>query len=136
MKIWGRRKGEQPVSWKITRSCLSLIFESAKEIYPREFAALLRVYPERRDTISEIMLLPGTISGDAHAIFMLHMRPIDFSIVGTVHSHPSTSWYPSEADLHLFRKYGRIHLIVAYPFKEDTWGAYDYRGNPIEVKVI
>ncbi|HDM67425.1 MAG TPA: hypothetical protein ENG62_03470, partial [Thermoplasmatales archaeon] len=81
-------------------------------------------------------LLPGTISGDAHAIFRLHMRPIDFSIVGTVHSHPSTSWYPSEADLQLFRKYGRIHIIVAYPFQDNTWGAYDHRGTPVKVKVI
>ncbi|HEC89206.1 MAG TPA: hypothetical protein ENI44_01330, partial [Thermoplasmatales archaeon] len=57
-------------------------------------------------------------------------------IVGTIHSHPSTSWFPSRADLQLFRKYGRIHIIVAYPFNENTWGAYDYNGSSVEVKVI
>ncbi len=132
--LWKREKTK--ITWKITHSCLSLIFESAKETYPKEFAALLRAYPEAKDTISELVLLPGTISGDAHAIFRMHMRPIDFSIVGTIHSHPSTSWFPSQADLQLFRKYGRIHIIVAYPFNENSWGAYDYTGSPVEVKVI
>ena len=130
------KKNITKTSWKITHSCLSLILESAKGTYPKEFAALLRAYPEAKDTISEILLLPGTVSGDTHAIFRLHMRPIDFTIVGTVHSHPSTSWFPSQADLQLFRKYGRIHLIVAYPFNDETWGAYDYTGSKIEVKII
>lgn len=124
------------VQWKITSSCLSLIFESARSVYPKEFAGLLRVDSDVKDTISEVVLLPGTISGEAHAIFKLHMLPIDFSIVGTIHSHPSRSARPSTADLELFRKHGKIHIIVAYPFKGNSWAAYDHRGERVELDVI
>jgi len=70
------------VQWKITKDCLALISECAKSSYPREFGGLLRVNTKSKDTIIEVVILPGTISGDAHAIFKLHMLPIDFSVVG------------------------------------------------------
>ena len=91
--------------WKIKRECLELIMECAKSNYPNEFGGLLRVDSESKDTIIEIMILPGTVFGESHAIFQMHMRPVDFSIVGTVHSHPSPSFHPSNADLALFQKY-------------------------------
>jgi len=122
--------------FKITHDCLSLIFESAKSVYPREFAALLRVDDLQKDTIVELELLPGTISGDSHAIFQLHMRPFDLSLVGTIHSHPSPFAQASEADITLFRKYGSVHIIVAYPFQDGTWQAYDGQGNPIHIDVV
>jgi proteasome lid subunit RPN8/RPN11 len=130
------RKQQAPMKWKITRTCLSFIFESAKSIYPREFAGLLRVDDVRKDTIIELVLLPGTVSGDHHAIFQLHMRPFDLSLVGTVHSHPSYSDRASDADVSLFRKYGRVHLIVAYPFEDGTWQSYDGEGNMISIDVV
>ena len=123
-------------SWKIRRSCLNLIFECAKSNFPNEFGGLLRVDTELKDVISELVVLPGTISGDSHAIFKLHMLPIDFTIVGTVHSHPSFSPNPSDADLQLFRKHGKIHIIVANPYSESSWRAYDHKGNNVEMNVI
>ena len=60
------------------------------------------------------------------------MLPIDFSIIGTVHSHPSPVPRPSAADLHLFEKFGSVHIIVANPFDELSWKAYDYMGNELE----
>ncbi len=133
-----KRKKEpiKPKEWKIKRNCLELILESAKSSYPKEFGALLRVDEEHKDTIVELVLLPGTISGNSHAIFRLHMLPIDFSIVGTVHSHPSPVSRPSEADLELFRKHGRVHIIAANPYSLDSWEAYDGNGNKIDIKVI
>ena len=98
--------------WKITRDCLQLIFECAKDSHPREFGGLLRRDSITRDTIVELVLLPGTISGDSHAIFQMHMKPVDFSIVGTVHSHPSPSPRPSQADKQLFQKYGKLHTVL------------------------
>lgn len=122
--------------WKITRKCLNLILEVSKSNYPKEFGGLLRVDNSLKDTITEIIILPGTLSGDSHAIFQLHMLPIDYSIIGTVHSHPSYSFYPSDADLHLFEKFGRVHIIVANPFNEFSWKAYDFRGNELQLSIV
>ena len=64
------------------------------------------------------------------------MLPIDFSIVGTVHSHPSPSARPSKADLVLFNKYGKIHIITANPFNEYSWKIYDHSGKEIKVTIV
>jgi proteasome lid subunit RPN8/RPN11 len=122
--------------WKIKLRCLDLIIESAKSVYPNEFGALLSVDSKQKDTISEIVLLPGTIQGESHAIFKLHMMPVDFNIVGTIHSHPSPYPIPSDADLELFRKHGRIHIIIAYPYDKNSWKAYDYAGNETTLKIV
>lgn len=131
-----KKTGQTEKTWNIKKRCLELILECAKSNYPNEFGGLLRVDTKEKNTIKEIVILPGTVSGDAHAIFQLHMLPIDFSIVGTVHSHPSPSYRPSDADLHLFSKHGKVHIIAAHPFTESSWGAYNYRGDALEMKVI
>jgi proteasome lid subunit RPN8/RPN11 len=128
-----KKKEEKEKIWKIKEECLKLIIESSKSIYPREFAGLLSA---KNNVISEIVILPGTISGESHAIFQFHMAPIDYSIVGTVHSHPSYSSMASEADLHLFEKYGRIHIIIAMPFDERSWTAYNWKGEMINLEVV
>ena len=123
-------------NWKIKRDCLDLIYECAKSQYPNEFGGLLRIDLDKRDTIIEIVILPGTISGESHAIFKMHMLPIDFSIVGSVHSHPSRSYYPSKADLQNFRKHGKIHIITANPYNENSWRAFDQYGNEINIQIV
>jgi len=64
------------------------------------------------------------------------MQPIDFNIVGTVHSHPSFSAHPSDADLQLFRKHGKIHIIAAAPYDKTSWLAYNHNGEELDLKVI
>lgn len=117
----------------ITINCLHLIMEAARSTHPREFAGLLSA---EKDVISEVVILPGTISGSSHAIFQLHMAPIDFSLVGTVHSHPSFSSLASDADIELFRKYGRVHIIIAQPYTEDSWRAYTGKGEEFHLNII
>lgn len=137
MSIFNKNKiNKDTTEWKIKRKCLELIFECAKSTYPNEFGGLLRVDMERKDTIIELVMLPGTISGESHAIFKLHMMPIDFSIVGTVHSHPSYSARPSDADLQLFRKHGKVHIISATPYDITSWKAYNHKGEELDLKVI
>ncbi len=138
MDFFKRKEKIMPVrkKWKITQKCLNLILEASKSNYPKEFGGLLRIDKIAKDTIREVMILPGTVSGDSHAIFKLHMLPIDYSIVGTVHSHPSPFAIPSEADLDLFNRFGKIHIIVANPFNENSWKGYDYMGNELEIDVI
>ncbi|MGB9882284.1 MAG: Mov34/MPN/PAD-1 family protein [Methanomassiliicoccales archaeon] len=119
--------------WGIEGAVIETINEAAKSSYPNEFVAALRA---EKGVITEILLLPGTISGERSGLLQLHMLPIDFSVVGTVHSHPSFSNEPSDADLALFGRFGYIHIITCVPFDEKSWKAYDFRGNEVELEVI
>lgn len=111
------------------------ILEIAREKYPNEFVALLI---HRGGIIREIEMLPGTVEGSRHAIIMTHMAPPDlsFSKVGSVHSHPSPNFWPSDADRAMFAKQGHTHIIVAYPFTARTWQAYDRRGEVVRLEVV
>ncbi|MEE9237096.1 MAG: Mov34/MPN/PAD-1 family protein [Thermoplasmata archaeon] len=117
----------------IRRETLEMILEASRDTYPMEFGAILRA---EGGVVSEILLVPGTIGGESHAIFQLHMLPIDFSVVGTVHSHPGPNADPSQEDLEFFQRLGYIHIIVASPFVTDSWRAWDRDGNPYELSVV
>lgn len=135
MSIFGKKKSAGPEKWSITRECLEMILESAKSTHPREFAAMLRV-EKGTHKISEILLLPGTIQGEEQAIFRFSMLPVDFSVVGTVHSHPSPHPIPSDADLDFFGQRGRIHIIAASPYDSKAWRAYDHNGEEVEIQIL
>src|SRR5256712_4004656 len=115
----------------IARKTLRMILEASRDMYPREFGAILRA---EEGTITELILVPGTVSGKRHAIFQLHTLPADFSVVGTVHSHPSGVYEPSHEDLALFNKFGGIHIITGYPYPEDTWAAWTNKGKRTDLK--
>ncbi|RLG57171.1 MAG: hypothetical protein DRN83_02495 [Hadesarchaea archaeon] len=112
---------------------LRFILEASRSCHPDEFAAVLRADGE---VVKEVLLLPGTISSDESALLRLHMLPIDPTVCGTVHSHPSSSMRPSGADLILFSKFGRIHIIVSFPYDERSWKAYTHSGKEIELEVV
>ncbi|MDD5502944.1 MAG: Mov34/MPN/PAD-1 family protein [Candidatus Thermoplasmatota archaeon] len=134
--IFGKnKKSAEPEKWSIKRDCLELILESAKSTHPNEFAGMLRV-EKGTHTISEVLLLPGTIQGEEHAIFHLNMLPVDFSVVGTIHSHPSPYPIPSDADLGLFEHFGRVHIIAAHPYNMKSWRAYSHSGEPVEMGIV
>ena len=42
------------------------------------------------------------------------MLRVDFSIMGTVHSHPSGNLTPSVADLNHF--FGKVFMIIGFPY--------------------
>ncbi|MFG1529845.1 MAG: Mov34/MPN/PAD-1 family protein [Thermoplasmata archaeon] len=118
----------------ITRSVLDSALASARSSYPNEFGGVLRVTAPR--VIGELLLLPGTTSGRRHANFQLYMLHADLAVVGTVHSHPSGALHPSEADLQLFRGWGRRHVILGAPFTADCWRSYDGNGRPVPLTVV
>ena len=123
---------QKPV-YAIRRKVLRMILEASKDIFPREFGAILRA---EDGVITEILLVPGTVSGNKHAIFQLHMLPADFTVVGTVHSHPSGNYRPSDEDLMLFRKFGGLHIIVGYPYDERSWASWKHSGDRYELQVL
>ena len=133
MPLFDRSKDDRANVHSIRKRTLKMILEASKSSYPEEFGGFLRA---EKGVIRELVLLPGTVSGERHAIFRMHMLPIDFTIVGTVHSHPSGECYPSDADLELFRKYGWIHMIVCAPYDRSSWAAFDIRGEPRDLKVV
>ncbi|MFW5898487.1 MAG: Mov34/MPN/PAD-1 family protein [Candidatus Saliniplasma sp.] len=117
----------------ISKRTLKMIMESAKDAHPNEFAAGMR---EIDGVISELILVPGTISGKTSALLRMRQLPIDYSVIGVVHSHPSRNFSPSRKDLLMFGRYGRVHIIAGYPYDMDSWQAYDYDGNKIELDVL
>jgi proteasome lid subunit RPN8/RPN11 len=126
------RLGDTPTA--ISRRTLDSVLASGASSYPNEFGGVLRAEPP--GVIGELLLLPGTTAGRAHANFHLYMLPADLTIVGTVHSHPSGALHPSDADLRLFRNWGRRHLIVGAPFGPGAWRAYDGNGQETHLTVV
>ena len=127
----GPRLGETPTT--ITRRALTSALASARSAYPNEFGGVLRADPP--GVISELLMLPGTTAGRRHANFHLFMLPADLTVVGTVHSHPSGALQPSDADLRLFRNWGRRHIILGAPFGPGSWRAYDGNGEEVRLNV-
>jgi len=105
------------VTVSISQKLLGAVFEGAKRLYPRETILLLRG-KKSNDTIRvlELVVPPLAVHGRGFANVPLHMLPMDFSIVGTVHSHPSGNLAPSDVDFNHF--FGRILMIVGFPFAD------------------
>ncbi len=119
--------------WGIDQDVLEMVNESARESYPNEFLATMRA---EKGIITEIILVPGTISNYHSGTMQLHMLPIDLSVVGTVHSHPGPSNRPSDEDLHLFGRFGNTHIITCMPFNLRSWRAYNYKGDVVQLEVL
>ncbi|VUT25686.1 MAG: hypothetical protein MASP_01109 [Candidatus Methanolliviera sp. GoM_asphalt] len=117
----------------IARSTMMFILEASKSSHPKEFVGLLR---GEEGIIKEVLLVPGTHSSGRGALMDLYNIPMGISVVGTVHSHPSGNFTPSDADLHLFRRKGFVHIITGYPYSKDSWGAYDSRGEKVDIQVV
>ncbi|MGI0156230.1 MAG: Mov34/MPN/PAD-1 family protein, partial [Thermoplasmata archaeon] len=128
----GPRLGDTPTA--ITRRALDSALASARSALPNEFGGVLRADPP--GVISELLLLPGTTAGRRHANFQLWMLHADLSVAGTVHSHPSGALHPSDADVRLFRNWGRRHLILGAPYGPGAWRAYDGSGTETSLHVV
>jgi proteasome lid subunit RPN8/RPN11 len=106
------------ITVSISQELLQAIFEGARRLYPKETILLLR--GEKKENlikISELVVPPLATYGRGFADIPLHMLPMDFSIVGTVHSHPSGNLTPSTTDLNHF--FGYILVIVGFPFEDE-----------------
>ena len=115
---------------------LDSIFEGAKRLYPKETFLLLRGKKSKNEIrISDLVVPPLAVYGYGFANLPFHMLPMDFSVVGTVHSHPSGNITPSSVDLNHF--FGRVLMIVGFPFA-DTQNAtvYDSKGEKLQLQVV
>ncbi len=114
---------------------LDAIFDSAKHLYPRETLLMLRG-KKVKDTIRivDLVIPPLATYGQGFANYQLHLLPMDFSMVGTVHSHPSGNKSPSDVDINHF--FGRILMIVGYPYAgvQDP-AVYNSLGEKLQLEV-
>jgi proteasome lid subunit RPN8/RPN11 len=108
----------------------------AKMQHPREGVLLLRGKVDKEKiAINNIEIPPFATHGNSFTSFPLHMLPIDFSIVGVAHSHPSGALKPSTTDLNKF--YGRIMVIIAYPYQtQQDIAVFDKEGKALKYEVL
>lgn len=108
--------------------------EFAKNSHPHEVIVLLRGEKDGDNIlVTDFLLPPFGLGGQGFASFPSHMLPIDFTIMGTAHSHPSGVLRPSTGDLHNF--YGRIMMIIGPPYDEPNVAAYRKNGKRVSVKL-
>ena len=114
---------------------LEAVFESAKRLYPRETILMLRGKKSKdRIEIVDLVIPPFAAHGHGFANFPMYMLPMDFSLVGTVHSHPSGNINPSSMDLNHF--FGRILMIVGFPYNgEEHVAVYNSEGMKLPLIV-
>ena len=115
----------------ILEAPLQFLLEASRNIHPNEFIGLLR---GEDDTIREVIVLPASRYGEGFSSVRWMTVPIDKSIVGSVHSHPSGGGRPSRMDLVYFRKTGRIHLIASHPYEDlSNVSCFDRSGSPVDL---
>lgn len=114
---------------------LLAVFEGARRLYPKEVILLLRGRKKKNLVeVSEVVVPPLATYGSGFANVPLHMLPMDFSVIGTVHSHPSGNLTPSNADLnHIF---GVVLMIVGFPFLDErNVAVYNRNGEKLTLQV-
>jgi proteasome lid subunit RPN8/RPN11 len=119
----------------IPSNILDTVYAGAKELYPRESFLLLRGKKSKGIIhITDLVLAPFAVHGEGFAHFNPYMFAGDFSLVGTVHSHPSGNIHPSDTDLNYF--FGRILMIVGYPYNgKSCIAAYDSNGDRVPIEI-
>ncbi len=117
----------------IDQNVFKAMQEFAKNNHPNEIIVLLRgSQREMIFIVTDFLLPPFGSGGKGFASFPSHMLPIDFTIMGTAHSHPSGVLKPSTGDFHNF--YGRIMMIIGPPYDKPRAAAYYKSGEKIPVK--
>ena len=121
---------------RFEKSVADSILTSALDMYPRETILLLRGKSEKDQIlISEILIPPLASHGLGFSGFSNVMLPMDLSLMGVSHSHPSGVLRPSTHDLNHF--YGRVLVITAYPFQSyNDIAVFNSNGDKIPHEII
>jgi proteasome lid subunit RPN8/RPN11 len=118
----------------IEKEVIDNIIELANQTLPKEFIAFLE-----GKTKNKVLRIYGLVyqeyfANPSYTVYKFN-PPITSGIVGSVHSHPGASNYPSRADLQSFSKKGMVHLIIRMPYSAENIQAYDKNGNRIRFEV-
>ncbi|TFG02624.1 MAG: hypothetical protein EU540_01180 [Promethearchaeota archaeon] len=118
----------------IQRDLLNGMFALCRNQHPREILGLLRV---DNGVVKEYILPPGALTSYQDGVFFPSRLPLDPSLEGTVHSHPSGNPYPSLGDLNNVFKLKKFHFILAFPYNGlDCVKCFDKNGHELKFKII
>lgn len=119
----------------LKKDVLVALLEISRHFHPKETIVLLRGKESRQDIVlEEVLLAPASVYGMGFSEFRLDMLPMDFSIIGVAHSHPSGMSVPSVEDLD--NMIGRVLVIVVAPYlNEKHIVAYNSKGESMQVVV-
>jgi proteasome lid subunit RPN8/RPN11 len=118
---------------RITRDLLEKLIELCGGAHPREVGGLL-LGKKKTLEANDFVIIPGRFQ---YSSIYIHMDriPIYPNLIGTFHSHPSPNSRPSGADLDLFGRLGKVHLIFAYPYDLNSIGVYESSGKPSKLEI-
>ena len=118
----------------VDRGLLGEMLMFAKERHPKEAVLMLRGKVSKESiTITDYLFPPFATTDSISASYPIHMLPIDFSIVGTAHSHPSGSLMLSTVDMN--NMYGRISVLMGFPYGPSDVAAYNKQAERLIVKI-
>jgi len=119
----------------VERTVVDSILSYAQMFHPRESILLLKGKIEKKKiVVNDLQIPPLATHGSTFSGFPLNRLPIDFSVIGVAHSHPSGALCPSVTDLNKF--YGRIMLITAHPYQsEKNIIILDRQGKPLKYTI-
>src|ERR1700690_4573826 len=120
---------------QIPKDIMETIYAGAQQLYPRESFLLLRGKKSKGIIkITDLVLAPFAVHGEGNVHFNPYLFSGDYSLVGTVHSHPSGNISPSHVDMNYF--FGRILMIVGPPFEgKNCIAAYDSNADKLPVEI-
>ena len=119
----------------IKQKVIDNILSYAQMLHPREAVLILNgKINKHKIFVNDTQIPPFASHGTTFSTFPLHTLPIDFSVVGVVHSHPSGSLRPSVTDLNKF--YSRIMVITAYPYlSEKNIALFNRKGKHLNFDI-
>jgi proteasome lid subunit RPN8/RPN11 len=120
----------------IRESVVESLLTFFREVHPKEGILLLRGKEDKaRMVIEEVIIPPIATHGEGFSLFSLASLPIDFSIIGVAHSHPSGVHRPSLEDLNM--GYAKLMVIVTHPYSsEHDIAVFDTEGKPLLFEVV
>jgi len=122
----------------IAKSALEDVCEMARSAHPNEMIAFFAASKGNNHGhihIDELQLQAYTASRDSASVLLSNI-PMTSTIIGTVHSHPGVNRTPSDADLHLWSKFGFVHAIIGQPYVETSISFYQKNGKRILVEIV
>jgi proteasome lid subunit RPN8/RPN11 len=117
-------------------SVANSILSYALGAYPKEAILLLRGKSARGEVlITDVVIPPLATHGHGFSGFSNVMLPMDLTVIGVAHSHPSGILRPSTHDLNHF--YGKIMTITAHPFQSyNDIAVFNRNGDRLPHEVV